>query len=484
MPAAIDPLTWTATGLATRIARREIRSVEALDACLARIGDRNSELNAVVTHNREAARRRARKADETLESGEPVGPLHGVPITVKDCWETAGLRTTCGFPGLEDHVPAEDATCVARLREAGAVVLGKTNPAMLAADWQTDNPVFGRTDHPHDPSRTPGGSSGGSSATVAAGFSPLDLGSDLGGSIRVPAHFCGVYGLKPTEHRVPAHGHIPDWHLPGRQPAGVLRHMGTYGPIARSVADLRLCFSVIAGPDGRQPEVPPLSVEREADTPAVESLRIAWTEQFGSAPVSEETRQALAGLAATLQEAGCRVEHVRPGLDFERIWQTWGEIAAAELRVGMPFWLRSLLLARFLQMSDRSAPPRRGLLRGLCMGHGAYGKALSRRDRAVREVDQILAGRDGWLCPVAATPAFVHETPGAPIPVDGADSPYTMVAAAYTAPFNLSGHPVVVLPVGRSADGLPMGVQVVGHRWRDERLLDMAEALEFVTPRS
>lgn len=484
MPPATDLPSWGATGLARRISRRELRSVEALDACLARIGDRNPELNAVVTLNEEAARRGAREADEALEVGEPLGPLHGVPITVKDCWETAGLRTTCGFPGLEDHVPDRDATCVARLREAGAVLLGKTNPAMLAADWQTDNPVFGRTNHPDAPSRTPGGSSGGSGAAVAAGFSPLDLGSDLGGSIRVPAHFCGVCGLKPTEHRVPARGHIPDWHIPGREPAGVLRHMGTYGPLARSVADLRLCFSVIAGPDGRQPEVPPMPVEREPEAPALESLRVAWTDRFGSAPVSEDTRQALVGLAATLEAAGCRVEHVQPRLDFERIWQTWGEIAAVELRVGMPLLLRSLLLARFLLMSDRSAPPRRGLLRGLRMGHGAHAKALSRRDRTVRDVDRILAGRDVWLCPVSATPAFPHGTPGAPIPVDGVDVPYTMVTAAYTTPFNLSGHPVVVLPADRSTDGLPIGVQVVGHRWRDERLLDVAEALEIVTPLS
>lgn len=484
MPPAPDPSSWTATGLARRITRRELSSLEAVDACLARIRDRNSELNAVVTLNEEGARRRAREADEALEAGGPLGPLHGVPVTIKDCWETAGLRTTCGYPGLEDHVPEEDATCVARLRDAGAVLIGKTNPALLAADWQTDNPVFGRTNHPEIPDRTPGGSSGGSSAAVAAGLSPLDLGSDLGGSIRVPAHFCGLYGLKPTEHRVPARGHIPDWHMPGREPEGVLRHMGTYGPIARSVGDLRRCFSVIAGPDGREPDVPPLTVEEEAEVPALESLRIAWTDRFGSAPVSEDTRQTLAGVAATLEDAGCRVEQVQPGLDFERIWRTWGEIAASELRAGMALWLRSLFLVRFLLMSDRSAPPRKGLLRGLLMGHGTYAKALALRDRAVRDVNRILAERDVWLCPVSATPAFRHAKPGAPISVDGTDCPYTMVTAAHTTPFNLSGHPVVVVPAGRSADGLPIGVQVVGQRWRDERLLEVAEALDKVTPLS
>lgn len=482
MSTATGRPSWTAAALAKRIARRELRSVEALDAFLLSAEERNADLNALVTLDEEVARKRAGDADRALGGGTSAGPLHGVPITVKDCWETAGLRTTCGFPGFDEYVPREDATCVARLREAGAVVLGKTNPAMLAADWQTDNPVFGRTDHPEDPSLTPGGSSGGAAAAVSAGLSPLDLASDLGGSIRVPAHFCGVCGLKPTEHRVPSRGHIPDWHLPGREPDGLLRHMGTYGPIARSVADLRLCFSVIAGPDSREPEVAPLPVETDAAVPALDSLEVAWSTRFGPAPVSGETELLIAELATALDDAGCRVERIRPRLDFERIWRTWGEIAAAELRAGMPLRLRSLLLARFLSMSDRSAAPRKGLLRGLGMGRVGHARALSRRDRTVRDVDRVLAGRDAWLCPVSATPAFPHAKPGASISVDGAEVPYVIATAAYTTPFNLSGHPVVVLPMGRSGDGLPIGVQVVGHRWADERLLDVAEALEELTP--
>lgn len=471
----------SATELAERILDRSIRSAEAVEAFLSRIEARNPGLNALVTLDEASARRQARQADRALDRDEPVGPFHGVPFTVKDCWETAGLRTTCGYPPLEDHVPDGDATAVARLREAGAVLLGKSNPAMLAADWQTDNPIFGRTTNPWDPSRTPGGSSGGSGAAVAAGLSPLDLASDSGGSIRVPSHFCGVAGLKPTEGRVPSRGHVPDWHLPGREPKGLLRHMGVYGPIARSVEDLRLCFSVLAGRDPREPGMPPVP---PADPPPREpgSLRIAWTGRFGEAPLGAETTGVLEDVAGKLEAAGAEVERVEPDLPFEVAWRTWGEIAAAEIGAGMPLWLRGMFLLRFLSMADRSSPPRKGLKRGISLGGAGLVAALARRDETIRGVDRVLEGRDAWLCPVAATPAFEHRKPGAPIPVDGVDAPYVLAAAGYTTPFSLSGHPVVALPVGRTPAGLPVGVQVVGRRWEDERLLAVAEALEGIVP--
>lgn len=476
-----DVTTWTAMELARRVADRTVTSMEAVEAYLTRIETRNPSLNAVVTLDEEGARRGAREADEALDRGERRGSLHGVPFTVKDCWETAGLQTTCGYPPLADHVPSRDATAVARLREAGGVLLGKTNPAMLAADWQTDNPVFGRTDNPWDPARTPGGSSGGSGAAVAARLSPLDLASDSGGSIRVPAHFCGVAGLKPTEGRVPARGHIPDWHLPGREPRGLLRHMGVYGPVARSVEDLGACLSVLAGPDRREPGIPSVP---SPDPPRTDpgSLRVAWTDRFGAAPVGDDTVGVLRDLAGALQESGSVVERVKPDLAFESAWRSWGEIAAAEIGAGMPLWLRGMFLLRFLSMADRSSPSRKGLMRGFRLSAAGLVAALARRDDTIRGVERVLEGRDAWLCPVAATPAFEHRKTGSPIPVDGAETPYILAAAGYTTPFSLSGHPVVVLPVGRSTDGMPVGVQIVGRRWEDERLLAVAGVVEEIAP--
>jgi amidase len=466
----------TARELAGIIRDRHASAEEVLDAHLRQIAKYNPVLNAVVTLDEEGARRRAREADEALARGEVWGPLQGVPVTIKDCYETAGVKTTSGFPPLKKHVPTEDATVVARLRAAGAVVMGKTNLSLLAADWQTDNPVFGRTNNPWDLERTPGGSSGGSAAAVAAGLSPLDLGSDIGGSIRVPAHFCGIYGFKPTEHRVPSTGHIPDWYIPGMTPRGSVRHMGVYGPLARSIADLRLCLPLLAGPDGRQPEVPPLPIAAESAPPSVQDLRIALTDRFGDAAVSADTRATLEKVASTLERNGARVERIEPRLDYEALWRTWGEIVGAEVGQPMPFLLRNILRLKFQLMRDQSSI-RRGMLRGVRLSIADLARALEYRNEITRSVDDVVERCDAWLCPVSPGPAFTHRKPGTPIELDGRRSSY-FYTLAYATPFNLSGHPVVVLPAGRSKEGLPIGVQVVGQRWADEQLLDVAGLLD------
>jgi amidase len=475
----MDELVFRSAGeLARAIQDRETSAEEVLEAHLRQIAENNGPLNAIVTLDDDGARRDAREADEALSRGELRGPLHGVPITIKDCYETAGLRTTCGFPPLKDHVPTEDATVVARLRAAGAVVMGKTNTAMFTADWQTDNPIFGRTNNPWDPARTSGGSSGGSGAAVAAGLSPLDLGSDIAGSIRVPSHFCGVYGLKPTEHRVSSVGHIPDWCVPGMTPRGIVRHLGTYGPLARSVADLRLALSVIAGPDPRRPEVPPVSVADETP-PRLGKLRVAWTDRFGDLVADTDTRAAMEKVAAELEVEGARVQHLELDLDFDALWGGAGEIIGAEMAGPAPFLLRNMLRLKFRLMRDGSAI-QKGFVRGPGLRAGGLLHALEQRDDVVRRVDEIFDRFDVWLCPVTATPAFAHRKTGHPIEVDGRPVSYFLAVGGFTLTFNMSGNPVVVLPAGRSKEGLPIGVQVVGPRWRDERLLAIAASLDHL----
>jgi amidase len=222
--------------LARMIRERVVSSVEVLDAYLGKISKHNSQLNAICTLDSENAQKRAKEADEALARGENWGMLHGVPITIKDCLETAGLRTTSGYKPLKDYVPQEDATVVSRLRNAGAIILGKTNLAKLASDWQGINDIFPRVNNPWNLNYTAGGSSSGSAAAVAAGLSALDIGDDFGGSIRQPSHFCGIYGLKPTDRRIPTTGHIPE--IPGK--FRCIRQMLTVGPLARSIEDLRL----------------------------------------------------------------------------------------------------------------------------------------------------------------------------------------------------------------------------------------------------
>ncbi len=460
------------------IRERELSAVEAVQLYLDRIDRLNPSLNAVVTVQAEAALERAGQADRALARGVVWGLFHGVPITIKDCFETAGLRTTCGFPRLAGHVPAVDATVVNRLCDAGAVLLGKTNVPPLAADYQTDNPLFGRSNNPWNTACTPGGSSGGSAAAVAAGLSALDVGSDLGGSIRVPSHFCGVYGFKPTEHRVSSVGHLPDADLPGM--SGVrasLRHQGVFGPIARSIEDLRLALQVIEGPDPLAPAVPPVnSVEKRGPRPR--HLRIAWTDRLGGVAVEKATSDALAAFARSLGSAGCEVHQAAPpDWDLDAVWETWGEIAGAEIGVACPAVVRGFLRVDLWRSPDRSRM-RRGLLRGLRLNLRRYMTALARRDRLIATLERFLGDWDCWLCPVTSGPAFTHRKSGSKIEVDGQPVDYFDAAAAHTTPFNLTGNPVLVIPLARSANGLPIGVQVVAKRWADERLLAIGELLD------
>lgn len=466
--------------LASMIIDGEVSSVEVLEAYLDQIAEHNDDLNAIVTLDENAARQRAEQADAALARDEVWGPLHGVPVTIKDTFETQGLRTTSSYPPLSDYVPERDAIVVSRLRAAGAIILGKTNMATLAIGFQTDSPIFGRTNNPWDLAYTPGGSSGGSGAAIAAGLSALDLGSDSGGSVRVPAHFCGVFGLKPTEHRVPSFGHIPDWSVPnGSNEIIGVHHMGTYGPLARSIEDLRLCLSVIEGPGKQQAVLPP--VPKWDNRPrSLHEYRIAWTDRFAGAPVNAETQKAIRDLVSELDKLGCHVERRDPQtFDFAESRETWGEIIGAEYSAVLPFQLH--LLFSLLFLTSGRPPMDRGILRGIWANQKRYQAALSRRRKLITTMEQFLAGWDAWLCPVSATPAFTHRKTGAPIEVDGEEVPFMLGGGGYTTVFNLTGNPVAVVPVTQSTLGLPIGVQVVGVRWQDRHVLNIAEALAEVT---
>ncbi|RUU02803.1 amidase, partial [Mesorhizobium sp. USDA-HM6] len=298
--------------LAAAIAGRKISAVEALDAHLAQVDRHNEAVNAVVFLDREGAREYARQADAALARGETLGPLHGVPFTLKDAHETVGMRTTAGFPSFADYMPRHDSAVVARLKAAGGILVGKTNVAAMLADWQSDNPLFGRTSNPWDLSRTAGGSSGGAAAAVAAGMTPFEIGTDMQDSIRLPASFCGVYGLKPTEHRVSLAGAFPD---PGGAPRSV-RLMSCVGPLARNIDDLALIYRIIAGPDGADTDLAPIPVE-PAPKLELKSLRIAVAKSFAGFPVASEIGAAVEKLASQLASAGARVEEASlPELDL------------------------------------------------------------------------------------------------------------------------------------------------------------------------
>jgi amidase len=439
------------TELANEIRAGRVSAREVLSAHLAQIASHNPSLNVVITLDAERASQRAREADDALARGEVWGPLHGVPFTLKDAHATAGVRTTTGFPPLADYIPKEDGAVAARLKAAGGILIGKTNVPVLLADFQTSNPIFGRTNNPWDTARTPGGSSGGAAAALASGMTPFEVGTDLSASIRLPAHFCGVFGLKPTERRVPLTGLIPG--LPGPRP---LRIMSTIGPMARSVEDLALLYRIVAGPDGRDTEVPPVPV----DTPAgidLRKVRIAVAPTFPSIPVAAEIRAAVSQLAGRLSPL-CRAveEAALPSLDFNQ------ELASAGALVGM--------LIGAVQPGQQEQPAT--LTR--------YLEALDRRDESIIAWEQFFDQWDVLLCPPAVMTAFPHCEPGSPLAVDGQEVAYWTVSA-YGALFNYSGHPAVVLPFTRDHAGLPIGIQLVGKRWSESRLLAVAQALAAVS---
>jgi len=471
--------------LAQMIRDRAVSALEVLDAHLVQIATHNSKLNAICTLDEERARQRAKLADEALARGENWGILHGVPITIKDIFETAGVLTTAGYKPLKDYIPEQDATAVARLRAAGAIILGKTNSAELASDYQGINGLFPRVNNPWNLNYTPGGSSSGPAAAIAAGFSPLDLGDDIAGSLRQPAHFCGVFSLKPTDRRVSTAGHIPE--VPGMPKC--IRQMLTVGPLARSIEDLRLCLKLISGADLRQPDIPPVPLDTSAPQ-SLQALRIAWTDEFPAFPVASEIRLAMQAAANTLVQTGVRIERwVPPRFDFAAALQLYNVVVVYTMLYAQPADLDAVqktipVMFREWTQGDKE-------LRSLYKLTGVlptflkptlkgYFQALAQRDHLIAQMEQALEQWDVWLCPVAMTTAFTHRPKGEAVEVDGKKVPYFMASGAYTMPFNLTGHPVVVIPIGQTKDGLPIGMQIVGKRWREMELLAIAQDINKV----
>ncbi|MCC7370747.1 MAG: amidase [Chloroflexi bacterium] len=445
----------SAASMARAVRNREVSSVELVEAHLRRIDAVNPSLNAIIHLDAAGALAAARTADARLADGAPAGPLHGVPVTVKDNLDVAGLPCTGGTRGRAGCVPGQDATVVARLRAAGAVILGKTNLPEMALAFVTDNLVHGRTNNPYDLARTPGGSSGGEAAIIAAGGSPLGVGNDLAGSIRLPAHFCGIAGLKPTSGRVPLTGYFSPI-------VGLLKPLWHNGPMARRVEDLALGLAVMAGPDGRDPGAVPAP---QGDPTAVDlrAPRIAVHADNGIASPSPETVAAIGRAADALRDVGVQVVEERPaaladapGL-FHRLFN-----ADAGTR------LRAEIAALGTTATDMH-PAMSGLLDAVERSTGSVGDLtalLADLDRYRAAMLAFLTDYDAILCPVDTEAARPHG------PVRG---------NSYAYPYNLTGWPAAVVRAGASATGLPIGVQIVARPWREDVALALASAVEAGT---
>lgn len=451
----------SAAELAEAIRARRVSPVEVTEAVLARIERLNPRLNAYCTVTAGAALEAARAAEQALARGSAPGPLHGVPVSIKDTILTAGVRTTRGSKLYADYVPAEDAPVVERLKAAGAIILGKTNTPEFGWKGVTDNALFGPTRNPWNLERTPGGSSGGAAAAVAAGLGPLAIGTDGGGSIRIPAAFTGIVGLKPSFGLVPAYP---------PSPAESLSHVG---PMARTVRDTALLLDVLAGPDERdRTSLPPLGVRfEEALAGDLRGLRVAWSRDLGYAVVEPEVAALAEQAARRFIELGCVVEEAQPG--FPDPYDAWSVLfyagIGAMLEDQPPGW-RDVVDPELVRTVDAARP----------LAAFDYARAGFVRAALWDRLRRFFERYDLLLTPALAVTAFPV---GLNAPEQIAGQPATGLRwSPFTYPFNMTGQPAISVPCGWTAEGLPAGLHIIGRRFADALVLRAAAAFEALQP--
>ena len=447
-----------ATQISSSIRDKKFSSQEVAQAFLERIEEINPIINALVAFPDDVVEN-ARQADEAIARGEIWGPLHGVPFTVKDCIDTKGIVTTRGSRLFADRVPDEDATVVERIKDAGGILIGKSNMPEFALWWETDNLVYGRTNNPWNIERTPGGSSGGEAAAIVAGMSPLGIGSDVGGSVREPANYCGIVGLKATHGRIPLTGHWPET---------LLRFMHV-GPLATSIRDISLSFNLMAGADGLASYAIPYSAENGLDSKLdAVNLKIGWCSDGPFGPIDSEVQRTVSEAAKVLSEYGADVEEVS--------LRTWSEFSPQQISSTIFGVEGAHYLGPFIDgkhgelshiMQRRLQQPENTL--------SEYLDALSELDGFRQEVVRYFKSFDLLICPVGPVPAHPHNSRGLHV---GDQHVLGRHALNCTVPFDLTGSPALSVPYGWTADGLPIGVQLVGRHFDEVNLLKIGLILE------
>ena len=464
----------SAAHLADELRTGRVSSRELLDLYLGRIEAVNPEVNAVVTLDPERAHRLAAEADDTFVRDGPIGPLHGLPITVKDTIETAGLRTTAGAPALSRHHPAQDATAVFRLKAAGAIVFGKTNPPLYGGDAQSYNEILGTTCNPWSTDRSPGGSSGGSAAAVAAGLTAMDLGSDIGGSVRNPAHYCGVYGHKPSAGIVPSRGHIPP-------PPGALSQvdMATIGPLARYGEDLGLALDVLAGPHSADAAAWQLELPAPRHRSLKEYRVAVWLED-PACPVDDTVSAALSNVADALAVFGVAIDDKhRPDFLLCDAHDTYQRLNYGVTAAGLPDRVYDNLLRRAGELGEGNDHRWARYLRYGTQRHRDWLAANEGRSEYQVKWRDFFNSCDVLLCPTVPTTAIPHDHTDInhrTITVNGESRDY-WDQIIWTGMASMAGLPATVAPVGLAADGLPVGIQILGPFLEDRTTIDFAQRL-------
>jgi amidase len=476
----------TAVEISAALATKQVSAVELAQDTIGRIERHDAKINAVCVRDFDRALSAARAADAALARGERK-PLLGIPMTVKESYNVAGLPTTWGIPEQKNFTPTEDALSIARVKDAGAVILGKTNVPLSLADWQSYNDIYGTTNNPYDLGRTPGGSSGGSSAALAAGYGPLSLGSDIGGSLRVPAFHCGIYAHKPTYALAPSRGHTP----PPLPPLPFNRDLSVIGPMARSAADLALLLDTIAGPDPLDANAYRLELPAPRHA-ALKDFRVLLIDTDPVMPTDTVVRGSIEKLAANLAKAGVKVERQSKLLpDFATSTRLYMRMLMSFLAASFApdFYASAKQAAAALPDSDTSFAAER--LRGIALGHRDWLMADGARTRLRAQWRELFKTFDAVICPVMPTPAYPHdhspEQEKRRIAIDGKEHVYPD-QLAWPGIATLPGLPSTAIPTGFAPDGLPVGVQIVGPWLEDRTPLKLAELIErefggFVPPK-
>ncbi len=451
--------------LARLITDRQISSVELTEFFLRRIEQINPIINSYLTVDGDQALLHASQADQLVEEKIKSGPFHGVPIGIKDLTETAGLRTTFGSKIYEDYIPTEDDLTASRIRKSGAIILGKTNTPEFGHSATTENMLGDACRNPWDISKTSGGSSGGATAGLASGLHPIATGSDGGGSIRIPASFCGVFGIKPTQSRVARNYHPP----------GGWRMFSQNGPLSNSVIDAAILLEVMAGPD----ESDPLTIKENAPNfteglkKGVKGLKVGWSPDFGGAPVEKEVHEITSTAVQVFSELGAEVEEVNLDLDHELILRTFDTIWISDQVANFGKYIDSyseILSSTFL----------RELKRGTGWTASQLALALRELEWHKHRINNIVTAYDVLITPTTATTAFkVGERPSK---INGIEVPPWFGFTPFSYPFNMSGHPAANVPCGFSNEGMPVGLQITGHKWQESKVLRVCHAFERAKP--
>lgn len=466
-----------ATELVEQIKSKKITSVEVVTAFLYNIKKNNPTINAIIDLRDEAdILEEARKKDEEVNSMNKMGLLHGLPMTIKDSFLVKGLKNSNGNPLLRNFIASEDAELVTRLKKEGAIIIGKTNVPLFCIDWQSTNFWNGQTNNPYDITRVAGGSSGGSAAAIAAGFSPLELGADAGGSIRIPAHFNGICGLRPTENYLSNRGHLKA----PKKPQG-RRHIVTPGPLAKNIDDLMLLMQVL----GNNllyplPELPPLDFD--ASHWDKQPLNIAYSTSINKIAIDAEYLEIFNAFISKIKKEPHHLSIDQPEYNEQKAYAAWSKILGFETGVNNP---KVPLLATFtyffIGLKYKDHLWAKGMALGQRLSNVNYAKAIDYKDYISEIYTAFLTHYDCWITPVCPFEAYHHQKAGKPFLINGKKIGYTKAIASYNYSTALSGHPIVVIPIGKKENGMPVGIQIHSKKWTDKKLLQIAKQLETFT---